>query len=127
MPLAHHKLVVWQRADDLFIAVHRATHQLFPVHEKYELGTQIRRSAYSIAANIVEGTARDSDREKLRFLHYASASLNETGYGLHAAHRLGYLADDVYQELHQQLDAVGAPLHGLIRQKRAKLAAVERR
>ena len=115
--------MVWQRADDLFIAVHRVTHQLFPPHEKYELGTQIRRSAYSISANIVEGNARDTDREKLRFLTYACASLNETGYGLHAAHRLGYLADDVYEKLKAQLDLVGAPLHGLVRQKRAKLAA----
>ena len=123
MALAHEKLVAWQRADDFFIAVHRATHQYFPREEKYELGTQIRRSAYSVSANIVESNARDTLREKLRFLNVSSASLNETGYGLHAAHRLGYLSDELYATLVTQLNAVGAPLHGRIRGKRARLAS----
>jgi four helix bundle protein len=123
MTLPHHKLVVWQRADDLFIDIHRATHRFFPREEKYELGSQIRRSAYSIPANIVEGNARQGVGEKLRFFNYASASLSETGYGLHAAHRLGYLTDDVYAGLVAQMNAVGAPLQGLIRKHRSARVA----
>ena len=122
MALKHHSLVVWQRADDFFIAVHRVTHQDFPNAEKYELGSQIRKSAYSIPSNIVEGIARETLRDTLRFLNFASASLSETGYGLHAAHRLGYLSDSVYAALESQLNGVGAPLHGLIRTNRRKLA-----
>jgi four helix bundle protein len=123
MSVPHQKLVAWQRADDFFITVHRVTHRYFPREEKYELGSQIRKSAYSVPANIVEGNARDADRDKLRFFNFASSSLNETGYGLHAAHRLGYLSDQVYDELEKQLSGVGAPLHGLIRAKRATLTA----
>ena len=41
MSLAYHKLVVWQRADDLFIDIHRLTLQHFPREEKYELGSQL--------------------------------------------------------------------------------------
>lgn len=85
MTLPHHHLVAWQRADDLFIAVHRLTHQRFPAHERYELGSQLRRAAYSIAANLVEGTAREHGREKIRFFNIATASLRELGYGLHAS------------------------------------------
>ena len=72
MSLAHHKLVAWQRADDFFIHVHRVTHQHFPPEEKYEMGTQVRKSAYSVPANIVEGNARDTSREQLRFFNIAS-------------------------------------------------------
>lgn len=126
MPLAHHKLVVWQRADDLFVEIHRVTHRFFPAEEKYELGQQIRRSSYSVPANIVEGNSRDTTREQLRFFNFASSSLAETGYGLHAAHRLGYLSDEVYERLEQQLKAVSAPLHGLINKKRAQLTAASR-
>jgi four helix bundle protein len=79
-------------------------------------------AAYSVPANIVEGNARDSAREKLRYFNVAAASLNETGYGLHAAHRLGYLSDDVFEALFEQLKSVGAPLHGLIRERRAEVA-----
>lgn len=123
MSLPHHKLVAWQRADDLFVAVHRVTHQCFPPEEKFELGGQLRRSAYSVPANIVEGNARDTTRETIRFFNVAASSLSETGYGLHAAHRLGYLSDQMFNELDLQVRSVGAPLYGLIRKKRAKLAA----
>jgi four helix bundle protein len=127
MSLPHHKLVVWQRADDLFIAVHRVTHQHFPPEEKYELGSQLRRSAYSIPSNIVEGNARSTTRDTIKFFNIASSSLSETGYGLHAAHRLGYLNDGAYAALERQVREVGAPLHGLIRHKRAKLGVKARR
>ena len=73
MALAHHNLVAWQRADDLFIEVHRLTLQRFPAHERYELGSQIRRSAFSVPANIVEGNARSSVSEKIRFFNIASS------------------------------------------------------
>jgi 23S rRNA-intervening sequence protein len=57
VPLRHHTLVAWQRADDLFIEVHQLTLKSFPSYEKYELGSQMRRAAFSIAVNIVEGCA----------------------------------------------------------------------
>ena len=123
MSLPHHKLVVWQRADDLFIEVHRLSLQHFPSEEKFELGRQLRRSAYSVPANIVEGNARQTDREQLRFFNIASGSLNETEYGLHAAHRLGYLTDTLYDTLEAHVRAVAAPLNGLIRAKRRNVAA----
>jgi four helix bundle protein len=81
MSLPHHKLVVWQRADDLFIEVHRLTLQRFPAEEKFELGRQLRKSSYSVPANIVEGSARSTNREQLRFFNIASASLSETATG----------------------------------------------
>jgi four helix bundle protein len=123
MSLPYHKLVVWQRADDLFIDIHRLTHQQFPKNERYELSSQIRRSAYSVAANLVEGNARETIREKIRFFNVASASLSETGYGLHAARRLGYISEETYVEFEQRVRAVAAPLNGLIRSKRAHLVA----
>lgn len=83
-------LVAWQRADDLFIEVHKLTTSSFPKFEQYELGSQVRRAAYSVPANIAEGNSRLHDRDSLRFLNIASSSLAEVGYGLHAAQRLGY-------------------------------------
>jgi four helix bundle protein len=118
MKLRHHSLVVFQRADDLFITLHHATTQAFPPHERFELGSQLRRSAYSVAANIVEGMARRLPRERLRFLNIAEGSLAETAYCVHVAHRLGYLSDDVHTRLEKDLNGVGAPLAGLIRSTR---------
>jgi four helix bundle protein len=49
MTLPDQNLVAWQRADDLFIEVHQLTLQQFPAIERYELGSQLRRAAYSVA------------------------------------------------------------------------------
>ena len=37
MELAHHKLVAWQRADDLFIKLHQLSLKAFPAYERFEL------------------------------------------------------------------------------------------
>ena len=87
MSLSHHSLVAWQRADDLFIKLHQLSLKAFPAHERFELGTQIRRSAYSVAANIVEGFARRHHRDRLHFPNIAEASLAEIGYCIHVALR----------------------------------------
>jgi four helix bundle protein len=126
MSLPHHKLVAWQRADDLFIEIHQLTRKTFPPEEKYELSSQLRRAAYSVPANIVEGNARQYTKERFHFLSVASASLAEVGYGLHAAHRLGYLLPARYAELEKKVRQVAAPLNGLMDRYRGKNGLVVR-
>jgi len=115
MPLRHHSLIAWQRADDLFIKLHRLTLQAFPGYERFELGGQLRRAAYSVPANIVEGFARRYRRARLHFLNISEASLAEVGYCIHAARRLGYINDATYEELELDIRKVAAPLSGLVR------------
>ena len=114
MNLRHHSLVAWQRADDLFIRVHKLTVNSFPSLERFELSSQLRRAAYSVAANIVEGYARRHRRERLHYLNIAEASLAEVSYCIHAAGRLGYVSSQLSKELERDLNGVGAPLTGLI-------------
>ena len=113
--LRHHSLVAWQRADDLFIKVHKLTIQSFPSFERCELGSQTRKAAYSVAANIAEGYGRRHQRDRLHFLNIAEASLAEVAYCVHAAERLGYLSKKASTDLERDLNAVGAPLVGLVR------------
>ncbi|HZR26806.1 MAG TPA: four helix bundle protein [Vicinamibacterales bacterium] len=120
--LRHHSLVAWQRADDLFIKVHKLTRDAFPAAERYELSSQLRRAAYSVPANIAEGFARRHRRQRLHFLNIAESSLAEVSYCVHAARRLGYVSESLYSELEGELNQVGAPLVGLIRSQRATIA-----
>ncbi len=115
MPLRHESLVAWQRADDLFIKLHRLTLQSFPSYEKFELGSQLRRAAYSVPANIVEGLARRYRRTRVHFLNISESSLAEVGYCIHAAKRLGYISDETCLELETDVRKVAAPLTGLVR------------
>jgi four helix bundle protein len=114
MPLRHHTLVAWQRADDLFIELHQLTLKSYPVHEKFELGRQTRRAAFSIAVNIVEGCARKRRDERLQFLNISRASLAEVGYCLHVAGRLGYITPDRLTAFEKSLNQLGAALSGFI-------------
>ena len=71
-------LEIYQLAFELAKKVHRLT-ALLPKQEQYELGSQVRRSAQSIRANIVEGYGRRKYKnEFVRFLIFAEASLLET-------------------------------------------------
>jgi four helix bundle protein len=121
--LAHHTLVAWQRADDLFIKLHQLSLKAFPAFEKFELGGQLRRSAFSVPVNIVEGFATEHGKRRLNFLQIAKSSLAEVGYCIHVALRLGYLDENSATELDVEIRKVSAPLQGLIASERLKINA----
>jgi len=123
--LRHHSLVAWQRADDLFVKLHQLSSKYFPASERFELSSQLRRAAYSVPANIVEGFARRYRRARLHFLNIAESSLAEVGYCVHVAHRLGYFSDELQNELEEDIRRASAPLTGLVRSTRAMSVSVE--
>jgi len=92
----------------------------FPAYERFELGSQIRRAAFSVAANIVEGFALPPGRRRVNFLRVAQASLGEVGYCVHVARRLSYISEAMAAELESEIKRTGAPLAGLIRFERTK-------
>ena len=108
------KIEAWRLTGDLTIAVYERT-RLFPREEIYGLTSQLRRAAYSVPANIVEGASRESKRDYLHFLYIARGSLSETQYFLHLAQRLGYLSSKEADDLRHQTKLTFACLHGLIR------------
>ena len=75
----------------------------FPKEELFALGNQIRRSVVSVAANIAEGFARTSKKEKARFMNIAQGSLEETRYFLLLAMELGYGDSNQLQETAEEV------------------------
>jgi four helix bundle protein len=65
----HKDLEVWRQSIELAKAVYQLTAD-FPNSELYGLVSQMRRSAVSVASNIAEGAARNSDKEFIQFLLY---------------------------------------------------------
>jgi four helix bundle protein len=108
------KIEAWRLADDLTVAVYERTRS-FPREEIYGLTSQLRRAAYSVPANIVEGASRESKKDYLHFLYIARGSLSETQYFIHLARRLDYLSLQEAGMLHEQTKMAFACLHGLIR------------
>jgi four helix bundle protein len=90
MATDHRKLVAFTLADDLTLRIYKAT-RLLPASERYGLQSQIRRASVSTATNIVEGCARDSDREHDRYFEMAFGSCREVIYLVDLAARLEML------------------------------------
>jgi four helix bundle protein len=86
----HTKLTAFKLADELALLVYRIT-AAYPKEELYGLTAQMRRAAVSVPSNIVEGCARDSQADYLRFLTIAFGSLRELHYQLNLSIRLGFL------------------------------------
>ena len=66
-------------ADELAVLIYDVTRD-FPKSEIYGLTSQMRRAAVSVPSNIVEGCARESQAEYVRFLDIAFGSLRELSY-----------------------------------------------
>jgi len=103
----------WQRADDLVARVYRVS-RAFPKDEQYGLTSQMRRTAVSVAANIVEGSSRRSRQEYLHFLSIAKGSLSELSYYIHLSNRLSYLSESQFRDLDGSCEETARTLHGLI-------------
>jgi four helix bundle protein len=82
-------LIVWQKAHQLVLGVYQYTGQ-YPKSELFCLGSQFRRAAISIAANIAEGFKKRSEAEKLRFVGISQGSLEECRYYLILTEDLNY-------------------------------------
>lgn len=115
-------LVAWQRAMDLWFAVHELTLS-WPREERFESTSQVRRAASSVPANIAEGQGRQSLREFLHHVSIATGSLYELETHLIGAGRFGYLDARELDVLLRKSTEVGRLLNGLMRNLRSRCQA----
>lgn len=109
----YQNLKVWEKATQLVLEIY-ALANAFPKDELYGLTSQLRRAAVSIPSNIAEGSERKSDKDFIRFLRMASASLAEIETQLYIALKLNYLDDSAYNELLKASAEIGKMIHGLM-------------
>ena len=107
----HTKLRAFEFADSIVMDVYRVTRG-FPKEELFGMTSQIRRAAMSVASNIVEGCARNSEGDYLRFLDISYGSAKELEYQLSVADRLGYSTE--LQTIRDKASEVARVLNALI-------------
>ena len=92
MEFKFEKLIIWQKAMD-FGEIINAMGFKFPKEEIYNLSSQIRRAADSIALNISEGSIGQTNTEFKKFIGYSIRSLAEVVTCLHKAKRRDYISN----------------------------------
>ena len=102
------KLIVWQKGMELYISLHLYCNKL-PPEEKFSLVSQIRRAAFSIPANIAEGSSKSTKAHYKLYLENSLGSSYELETALIAVKRIypalpnvdGYI--DLTQEIQKML------------------------
>ena len=104
---------VWQDAVAYASKVYQVTSDM-PWFEKKGLCDQLQRAVVSISSNIAEGSARPSDADFAHFLDTALGSAYEVETQLLIANNVGYLTNENYRSLLDNVMEIERQISGLI-------------
>lgn len=90
--LKYHKLEIYQLSKELVHDCYAITNTL-PETERFGLCNQMNRAAVSITSNIVEGCARNSDKDTKHFINISYSSLMEVICQIEIANDLGFISE----------------------------------
>jgi four helix bundle protein len=124
--LAVEDLEVYQRLCRLHIEVCDLTHQ-WPQEEKYELGSQVRRSSNSSPAQLAE---KNDDRHILNKIEGVNRSRGEAAETIHhlfMAKMKGYLPEKTYIDYRNRYKDCIRMLNGLEKTLERKIPVKQRR
>ena len=108
-------LEIYQLAHRLAIEIHELSLK-FPNFERYEEGSQVRRSSKAVSSNIVEGFGRKHyPLEYVRFLIFAHSSCNETIEHLEILFKTNSLCEkQKFEYFMEEYDKLGRKLNKFI-------------
>lgn len=108
----YRNLLVWQRAHGVALEIQRLT-ATWRGSSNAGLVGQARRAAASIAANVVEGSARFSDRDFARFVTIAIGSTVELEYHCEFAADAGVMEREQFKAIQPRIIEIRRMLVGL--------------
>ncbi|MBS9766119.1 MAG: four helix bundle protein [Flavobacteriaceae bacterium] len=106
------KLEVWKEAILLSKRIYQITLN-FPDSEKFGLISQLRRASNSVPSNIAEGTSRITKKDKAHFTTMAYSSLMEVVNHLVLSKELGFLNNEDYESVRNDIYKISYMLNGL--------------
>jgi len=105
-------LIAWQKARQLTKAIYQLT-STNRFSKDFGLRDQIRRAAVSTMSNIAEGFERAGKAEFHQFLVIAKASCAEVRSQLYVALDVGYINQEMFNEIHLLAEEVARIIGGL--------------
>lgn len=119
-------LIVYQKLCSLHIEISAISHK-WPVEEKYELGSQIRRSSNSAPAQLAEKYDDRHVRNKIEGVNRSRGEAAETVHHFYMAHLKGYETMTVYDEYRARYKECICMLNGMERTLEKQLPEADRR
>jgi len=107
-------LIAWQEAHKLVLMIYIETKK-FPREELFGLVNQMRRAVISITSNIAEGFSRRSNKEKTQFYYLSQGSLTEIQNQLIAAKDIGFMNEEIFNQIYDQSIRVNKLINGMIK------------
>lgn len=107
-------LRAWKETHKLVLMVYKITKE-FPREEMFGLTSQMRSCVISISSNIAEGFSRYTIKDKQHFYSMSRGSLTELQNQLLIARDVGYLTNEIFQDVAKQTIEVNKLLSGLKR------------
>lgn len=104
---------VWQDAVDYATMVYKVTAEML-WFEKKGLCDQLQRAVVSISSNVAEGAGRPTDADFAHFLDNALGSANEVETQLLISKNIGYITEEIFNQLMVNLTGIQKQLTGLI-------------
>jgi four helix bundle protein len=117
-------LEVWQLARNLVNRIYVLS-DTWPADERFGLTSQIRRAAISVMSNIAEGWGRHSEASLANFLDVSQGSLAEVHSLVYVARDRNLIDDNVFEELSEDANRLGAKLYRFIGKLRPNVVREE--
>ncbi len=119
-------LEVYQKLCQLHIDVCDLTNT-WPKEEKYELGSQARRSSNSAPAQLAEKNDDRHIRNKIEGVNRSRGEAGETVHHLFMAKLKGYITEEIYREFRERYKECIRMLNGLEKTLERKVPMKDRR
>jgi len=98
-------LEIWKRSRKLVKNTYLIT-KAFPSEEKFNLISQMNRSAVSIPSNIAEGCGRGTDGQLVYFLNIAIGSNCELETQFYLAFDIGYISKQILDKFTDEISQI---------------------
>ncbi|MCQ2609147.1 MAG: four helix bundle protein [Bacteroidales bacterium] len=105
---------VWQDSVSYASKIYKVTSEM-PWFEKKGLCDQLQRAVVSISSNIAEGSAKPSDAEFAKFLVISLGSAYEVETQLLIAKNVGYINNELYDNLVEELKIIEMQIAAFIK------------
>ncbi|MCG3125467.1 MAG: hypothetical protein CHACPFDD_00290 [Phycisphaerae bacterium] len=119
-------LVVYQRLCQLHLQICELARG-WPAEERYELGSQIRRSSNSSPANLAEKHSDRHVRNKIEGINRARGEALETIHHLYIAKLKTYVSEEMYTHLRAQYLECVRMLNGMERTLERHISPTDQR